>query len=150
MRNVLLPVDGSNHAFQGAIYLIDFVKAYGPVEVHVANIQPEPLAWQTRGIEPDAIAEHLDAHAQLAMRSVLKALGEAGIAHHAHVRFGDTGETIVKLAEELGCDTIIMGTRGLGALSGLALGSVTRKVLHLAKMPVVCVKSPEQLELKTV
>lgn len=86
MRNVLLPSDGSDHAFQAA-------------------------------------------------------LDEAGIAHQSHVRFGDTAETIVATAEEFGCDSIVMGTRGLGTLAGLALGSVTRKVLHFATMPVVCVKA---------
>jgi nucleotide-binding universal stress UspA family protein len=44
------------------------------------------------------------------------------------------------LADELGCDTIVMGTRGLG---GLALGSITRQVLHLANKPVVCIKADD-------
>lgn len=138
MRNVLLPVDEFDHAFQAALYLIDLAKIHGPIQVHVVNIEPEPLAWQTRGMEPEAIQEQLTVHAHTAMSSALHVLNEAGISHLSHVRLGDTAETIV------------MGTRGLGALSGLALGSVTRKVLHLAKVPVVCVKSPEQLELKVV
>jgi nucleotide-binding universal stress UspA family protein len=50
-------------------------------------------------------------------------------------------ETLAALADELGCDHIIMGTRGLGAISSIVLGSVTRKVLHLANVPVTCVKS---------
>jgi nucleotide-binding universal stress UspA family protein len=47
----------------------------------------------------------------------------------------------VALADELDCDHIVMGTRGLGAIPGIVLGSVTRKVLHLAKVPVVCIRS---------
>jgi nucleotide-binding universal stress UspA family protein len=148
MRDVLLPVDGSNHAFQAALYLIDFVKAHGSLNVHVVNVEPSPLAWQTHGMEAEAIQEHLTVHAHTAMSSALHALNEAGIPHQSHVRFGDTAETIVALADELACDTIVMGTRGLGALSGLALGSVTRKVLNLARIPVACVKSLEQVELK--
>ena len=67
-------------------------------------------------------------------------LKEAGIAHKTYVRQGDTAEAVVALAEELGCDTIVMGTPGLGGLAALALGSVTRKVLHLAALPVICIK----------
>jgi nucleotide-binding universal stress UspA family protein len=143
MRNVLLPVDGSENAFQAVLYLIDFVKTHGPLEVHVVNIEPKPLGWQTRGMEPEAIEGHLTAQAHIAMHAALHALNEAGISHQSHVRFGDAAEAIVALTNELGCDTIMMGTRGLGALSGLALGSVTRKVLHLARVPVVCIKLPK-------
>jgi nucleotide-binding universal stress UspA family protein len=43
------------------------------------------------------------------------------------------------------CDQIIMGTRGLGAggvaaISGLLLGSIATKVLHLVDVPVTLVK----------
>jgi nucleotide-binding universal stress UspA family protein len=47
---------------------------------------------------------------------------------------------LAKHAESKGCDLIYMGTRGLNAMSGLLLGSVATRVLHLAKMPVVLVK----------
>lgn len=141
MRKVLLPVDGSDSAFQAALYLIDFIQKHGPVEVHVVNVQPKPQEWQTHGMEKEAIREHLAVEAHLAMKSVLHALNEAGIASQTHVKLGDTAETLVALAEELGCDHIVMGTRGLGAISGMVLGSVTRKVLHLANVPVICIKN---------
>lgn len=51
-------------------------------------------------------------------------------------------EVLAALADELGCDHIVMGTRGLGAISGIVLGSVTRKVLHLTRIPVTCIKHP--------
>lgn len=57
-----------------------------------------------------------------------------------HVKRGDVAQTLALLADKLGCDTIVMGTRGLGAISGLTPGSVTRKLLHLSRIPVICVK----------
>jgi len=47
---------------------------------------------------------------------------------------------IVKRAEELGCDGIIMGTQGRGTLGSLFMGSVAVKVVHLTKLPVTLVK----------
>lgn len=140
MHKALLSTDGSDSAFQAATYLVDFIGKHGPIEVHVANIQPRPLEWQTHGMEKEAIHEHLEVEAHLAMKSVLHALNKAGITCQTHIKLGDTAETLVALAEELGCDHIVMGTRGLGAISGIVLGSVTRKVLHLANVPVTCVK----------
>lgn len=140
MQKVLLPVDSSDSAFQAALYLVDFIRKYGPVEIHVVNVQPKPVEWQTRGMEKEAINDHLMTDAQLAMKPVLDLFGEKGIACQAHVKLGDPAETLVALADELGCDHILMGTRGLGAISGMVLGSVTRKVLHLANIPVLCIK----------
>ncbi len=141
MRTVLLAVDGSSHAFEAALYLIDFTKKHGPLVVHVVHIEPKPFSWQTQGMEPGAIQGHLAARAHIATKPVLNAFNEAGVVCHEHVRMGDIAETIITLADELGCDAIVIGTRGLGAISGLALGSVTTKVLHLTTVPVICIKS---------
>jgi nucleotide-binding universal stress UspA family protein len=141
MPKLLLPVDGSDSAFQATLYVIDFVKKHGPVEIHVVNVQPKPLTWQTHGVEKEVINDHLAIESHMVMKPALHALNEEGVAHQTHVKLGDPAETLVALADVLGCDHIIMGTRGLGAISGIVLGSVTRKVLHLANVPVTCVKS---------
>ncbi|WP_310494406.1 universal stress protein [Dechloromonas sp.] len=141
MRSVLLPVDGSNHAFAAALYLIEFAKLHGSLEVHVVHVEPAPVAWQTQGMAEVEIQRHQAARADIVFKPVHKVLSEAGIRHETYVRQGETAEVIVGLADELGCDSIVMGTRGMGGLAALALGSVTRKVLHLATKPVVCVKA---------
>ena len=140
MRKVLLPVDGSEHSDQATRYIVGFVKEHGPVEVHLANVEPEPVAWQTRGMENSAIDAHLTALAHRSMKSAQDILKKAGVPHHTHVKRGDVAQSLATLADKLGCDTIVIGTRGLGAVSGLALGSVTRKLLHLSRIPVICVK----------
>jgi len=140
MRRVLLPVDGSEHSFRSAKFIADFVKQHGALEVHVVNVEPVPLEWQTHGMESEAIKGHLAARGHMAMNPVLEFFKQEGIACQAQVRHGEVAATVVALADELGCDTIVIGTRGLGAISGLALGSVTTKVLHLTRLPVVCIK----------
>lgn len=140
MRKVLLPVDGSESAFQAALYLVEFVQRYGSVEVHVVNVQPRPVEWQTHGLEKEAINEHLAVDAHLALKPVLHILDESAITYQTHIKLGDPAETTVALAEEMGCDHIVIGTRGLGAITGIVLGSVARKVLHLSKVPVICIK----------
>ena len=44
---------------------------------------------------------------------------------------------IADAAESEGCDLIVMGSHGRGALSGLVLGSQTVKVLSHSKVPVL-------------
>ena len=140
MRKVLLAVDGSEHSDQAAHYIVEFVKEHGPIDIHVANVEPEPIAWQTHGMEEKAIDAHLTARAHQSMKSAREILTAAGAPHHSHIGRGEVAQTLLTLADKLGCDAIVMGTRGLGAVSGIAMGSVTRKVLHLTRLPVVCVK----------
>ena len=52
---------------------------------------------------------------------------------------GPEAEAILKAAEDLHADLILMGTRGFGAVKGLLIGSVSRKVIHYASCPVMVV-----------
>lgn len=140
MRTILLAVDGSEHSDAAVRFVVDFCHAHGPTEVHLLSVEPLPEGWQTHGMEPEAIKAQLKVHCHAVQKSAQALLLGGGVAFTPHFREGKVAETIVEEAAALGCDTIVMGTRGLGAFSGITLGSVTRKVLHLTHLPVVCVK----------
>jgi nucleotide-binding universal stress UspA family protein len=53
---------------------------------------------------------------------------------------GDPANTIVRVANGLGVDTIFLGSRGRGGAKGLLMGSVSHKVAHLAECTCVTVK----------
>lgn len=53
---------------------------------------------------------------------------------------GPAAEAILRIAQAEGCDLIVMGTRGLGMVQGLLLGSVSYRVLHHAQIPVLTVR----------
>lgn len=57
----------------------------------------------------------------------------------AFVKGGPTARTIVSFSEEHKNDLIVIGSRGLGSLEGVFLGSVSHKVTSLAKSPVLVV-----------
>lgn len=67
-------------------------------------------------------------------------LSAAGLPYELHVVSGDAAEAIAHCAREHQCELIVMGTRGMGAIAGLALGSVATKAIHLADVPVTLVK----------
>lgn len=58
------------------------------------------------------------------------------------VMFGDPAEEIVKAAERMDADMIVMGSRGLGKLGSALLGSVAGGVLRQAPCPVLVVREP--------
>jgi nucleotide-binding universal stress UspA family protein len=58
----------------------------------------------------------------------------------SEILIGDVPKALVAYAEAKGCDGIVMGTRGLGAIGNLVLGSVATKVIHLTRLPVTLIK----------
>lgn len=60
----------------------------------------------------------------------------------------DAAAAIVAIANELGADVIVCGTRGLGALAGMVLGSVAQGLLHVAPCPVLAVRE-QRTSVKT-
>lgn len=121
--------------------------AYGqPVAVHVLNVQP-PINSRivNSHLSPDLIDKFQQEMGETALEPARARLDEAGIGCTSHVEVGDVAQTIARYVRDLHCDQVIMGTRGLGsgavgAISGLLLGSIATKVLHLVEVPVTLVK----------
>jgi nucleotide-binding universal stress UspA family protein len=58
----------------------------------------------------------------------------------AHIADGSAADVIIAAAEKENADMIVMGSRGLGNIAGLLMGSVSHKVSHLSKCTCVAVK----------
>ena len=56
------------------------------------------------------------------------------------IRNGDPARVIIEYAEQHDIDMIVIGSRGLGDLKGMLLGSVSHKVAHLAECSCITVK----------
>lgn len=77
--------------------------------------------------------------AQAVLDDALKKLGRTSFPVQEELKEGLETELILKVAENCKADLIVMGTRGLGAVKGLLVGSVSRKVIHYAACPVMVV-----------
>jgi nucleotide-binding universal stress UspA family protein len=76
------------------------------------------------------------------IESQAKELKEAGLDATYDQRgttMGGAAHAIADAATETGADLIVVGTRGQGPLSGLLLGSITHRLLHVAPCPVLAV-----------
>jgi nucleotide-binding universal stress UspA family protein len=137
---VLLAVDGSECALRAAEFLARLL-AGRHAQVTVANVQPpiaygEVLSAETRA----RVEQWQQERGRQAAAASVEALAAGKLACDLRVLTGEPGPAITGLAAELGCDLIVMGTHGLGAVAGMALGSVASKVIRLAGMPVTVVK----------
>jgi len=77
---------------------------------------------------------------RIAQQAVQRARGLGARDVDARVEMGDYAQVILKTAEDTGSDAIVMGSRGLGGLRGLLVGSVSNKVAHHAPCSVFTVR----------
>jgi nucleotide-binding universal stress UspA family protein len=63
----------------------------------------------------------------------------AGLATREVIREGDPAHVLAELGEELRAMAIVVGTRGERPILGAILGSLSHKLLHVAKVPVLVV-----------
>ncbi|BAN35830.1 universal stress protein UspA-like protein [Sulfuricella denitrificans skB26] len=138
---ILLPIDGSEGSSNAARHLAHIASMLQGAEVHLLNVQPPGDDWMVRRmIKTEELATLEKEWGEAAIAPARSILNAAGISCQAHIVQGEVATTIARLAQELGCDQIMMGTRGRSALGDLFLGSVAIKVLHLSSMPVTLVK----------
>jgi len=142
MLKLLVATDGSDNANRGIDHVIKQAgRCAEPVEVHLLNVQ-----MSLAGVNIKLLISLEDLHAyyhdegMAALKSAREKLAAAGIKHAFHVGVGEPAEVIAQYAADKQCEQIVMGSRGMGALPNLVLGSVATKVIHLAKVPVLLVK----------
>jgi len=73
----------------------------------------------------------------------LAADGVDASAERKVVVLGGPAHAIAEIADEADADLIVVGTRGHSQIAGLLLGSVTTRLLHIAKRPVLAVPPAE-------
>lgn len=138
---VLVPVDGSDHSERAVRFAARLAHDPARLRIVLLNVQPAPSDVDTLHMAQNAIHEHLRARGEGMLGSARKILADARIEHEAAVEVAaEPAGEIARVSREHGCDQIVMGTRGLGALAGLALGSVATKVVHLVEVPVTLVR----------
>lgn len=141
MLRIVMPVDGSKNSDRAVRYLISLAEARADVEVHMLNVQESANAWEVRRFLKEREIRQLQLqHGEQQLQSAKRLLQRAGVRHDAHVLIGDVAGTIARFASRRRCDVIIMGTRGMGSVPNLLLGSIATKVVHLSRVPVTLVK----------
>ncbi len=142
MRKILVPVDSSENALHAVRFAISLARENGPLSVHLVTAHEEPVIYGEIAVyvTQEKMAELQRRHSEAVLAPAEALLKEAGTQCSREIAIGPIAQSIAECAEKRGCDAIVMGSRGLGAVASLVLGSVATKVVHLSKLPVVLVK----------
>ena len=138
---VLVPIDGSSPSRRAIRHVMQLGQGYEPMELHLLNVQePADAPQLMRFRKPEEIEEAQLEHGASVLAAAKRQLDRAGLKYEAHVLIGEPAEKIAEFAKKGRFHKIIMGTHGRGGITGLLMGSVATKVLHLASVPVTLVK----------
>ncbi len=138
IETIVAGIDGSLHSDKIVAYVADLAKKYGARVYLVYAYPPAPSYLGDKefdrvvGKEVDRGYDLLEPYADLLRR--------AGIEVEMEVLEGPPPKAILGVADIRHADLIVLGSRGLGAIRGLLLGSVSERVVRLAKCPVLIVR----------
>ncbi|MBK9136840.1 MAG: YjbE family putative metal transport protein [Betaproteobacteria bacterium] len=141
LRSVLLAVDGSApsaRALEHVLAMRDELRE--PLELHLLNVQRPVSGDVSSFVANKTLEEYYAERSAEATGPVEATLQARGVPHQTHQRVGPPGPTIAEAAQQLNCDLIVMGARGLGAAGAALLGSVTQGAIEHAAVPVMVVK----------
>jgi nucleotide-binding universal stress UspA family protein len=139
---ILIPVDGSENALRAVHHVLAARNLYRePIDLHLINVQRAVASGGVRMFISQAqLDDFYREQGEAALASARAVLDEAGLPFHAHIAVGEEPESIARYAAEHACQLIVMGTRGMGSIANMLLGSVSARTIHLSPVPVLLVK----------
>lgn len=144
-KKVLVAFDGSEHAKnalrsavslgEGQITVLCVQHTMASQYARLASLAPLAVSQLNVDIE-----ELLDVQADRLRSQIAEITSELKVETDIQVKNGDPANEICKFAKEQNYDLIVMGSRGLGAMAELAIGSVSHKVIQHSVTPALIVK----------
>ena len=132
-KTIVLALDGSEESRQ-AVPLAAELARQNDGRIVVAHVQEDVVG---KGGGPIVATED---EIQAEIRKQAEELSADGIETSVEMReimLGGPAHAIVEIADAANADLIVTGTRGHSAIAGLLLGSVTQRLLHIARCPVL-------------
>lgn len=140
VRRILVPTDGSGQAFKA---LNEAITIAALCDAELTLLMVVDLNENVSAFEQVSLSGYMPAELKIAAYQFLAELMHVvppEIPAHVRVEVGYPAETIVAVAEEIECDLIIMGSRGMGTIATFFTGSVSKYVLKHASCPILFIK----------
>ncbi len=137
IKKILVPLDGSKNSLRGldeAIYIARQSQAmlFG---LHVIPVYPRNF---TDAIIPYQLFQEKEAKKFITLAKTKCA--KQGVLFKGKIVYGSPVVEISHLAKNKKFDMIVIGSRGMGGIKEMFLGSVAKSLVHSSKVPVLVVK----------
>ena len=138
---LLVPVDGSAASERAVGHALRLAEGRADTFIVLLNVQNrETLGLSDINASDEDDNQIAASQSAKVLENAISLCRNAGVHFDTHAAFGPISQTIIRTAHDVHADQIVMGTRGLGRLRSLVLGSVATGVVHQADIPVTLVK----------
>ncbi len=136
---ILLATDGSEDAALAARAAVALSAKTGS-ELHVVHVWHDIPTPHYHSF----VRDELEREAREVLGKQVKLIEDAGgVVAKAHLRMGRTIDEILDLGEEIEVGLLIVGSRGLGSMKRILLGSVSEGIVHHTRHPVLVMRGGE-------
>jgi len=137
---ILVPVDGSDNSYRALDAALFFSDKLGSkvAAVHVMEDIPV-LHIQSEKLLRELLEDYKNRE-QLILTKSSEIARKKGLAIDTILLRGNPSSIILDFCEKEKYDVIVLGSRGLGKFKELILGSVSNKIVHHSRSPVVLIR----------
>ncbi len=141
-EKILYPTDGSECSKRALKHVVEIAKKFNSkvYVLHAFPFIPEYIGSEYR----QKIVAQSTLESERITQEAAKVLEDEGIPYEIEILEGPAHKAILNVAEVRKVDLIIMGSRGVSALAGVLLGSVSQRVVTHAPCPVLIVRGEEK------
>jgi nucleotide-binding universal stress UspA family protein len=141
---LLIAIDGSEHSLEAARHALRLRDAGLTAGFVLATVQEPTFLYEMVLPPTSEVLERVSgAVGHRALEGAEALFRAAGVPFDHEIGSGAVAPTLLAIARAHGCDGIILGARGLGAVRAALLGSVSQAVLQGATVPVTVVRHPD-------
>jgi nucleotide-binding universal stress UspA family protein len=139
-ERILLATDGSEDAARATEAASNLARRSG-AELHVVHV------WHdVRGFAHDLVKRELKRQGQEILdEQVERVRAAGGEVTKAHLRRGRTSNEVIALSEEIGTRLLVVGSRGLGTVQRILMGSQSEEIVHRSQIPVLVLRGGEEV-----
>ncbi len=138
LKNLLVPVDGSDYSIRAAKYAAELANLMGGEIVLMHCHKSFPVVLREPHFQ-NAINK-INEKSNKLIEPYRKLFQETGTSFIERILEGPAAKAICEVAKLEKLDMIVIGSRGRNKLEGLLLGSCTHRVLSMAPCPVLVIR----------
>ena len=142
-KKILIPIDGSELALKAVATGVKLASEVGAqvVFLHAKAPYIAPYAAEVALMDrktQDMFERSITLESDKILAEAKKIADAAGVANQSVSAVSSRAESLIeKSVTEMGCDLIVIGTHGRGAIGRFFMGSVTTRLLHISPVPLL-------------